>query len=231
MNIHILQHAPFEDIGAIEEWINKHKHTKSYTKLYESTNFPEIDSFDFLIILGGPMGTYEEEKYPWLCKEKEFILQAANSEKKILGICLGSQLLADVLGAKVYKNKAKEVGWFPVRLTQEGKKSNLFEWIKEEIMVFHWHGDTFKLPGGSVHLMKSEGCENQAYLYKNNILGIQFHFEATPESILSMLKNDSDYLDNSSEFLQNENEILEKLKYSQRSNEILFVVIDRFLEM
>ena len=97
MNIHIFQHAPLEnDTGAINHWINKGNHKKFYTRLYTDDPFPAIDSFDFLIILGGPMGTYEEDTYVWLIKEKEFIRQAVKAGKKILGICLGSQLLADV---------------------------------------------------------------------------------------------------------------------------------------
>ena len=231
MNIHILQHVPFEDTGSIEYWINKNSYKKSYTRLYADEAFPAMDSFDFLIILGGPMGTYEEDKHSWLVREKEFISQAVKSEKKILGICLGSQLLADVLGGRVYKNDEKEIGWFPVKLTSQGRKNILFDVIEDVIEVFHWHGDTFTLPENSIHLLESSTCRNQAFLYKSNVLALQFHFEATSDSIVSMLENDSEDLDISSDFVQNTAEILNNIYYSKRANEILFTLLDRFLNL
>ncbi len=231
MNIHILQHVPFEDTGAIDQWINNGKHKKFYTRLYADDPFPTIDSFDFMIILGGPMGTYEEDKYFWLVKEKEFIHQAVKSGKKILGICLGSQLLADVLGAEVYKNDKKEIGWFPVMLTPEGRDHALFGGIEDSINVLHWHGDTFTLPEGSIHLLESVVCTNQAFLYKTHVLGLQFHFEAIPDSVTSMLENDSEDLSISLNSVQNSAEILNNLHYSHRANEILFTLLDRFLAL
>lgn len=177
------------------------------------------------------MGTYDVDKYPWLFKEKEFILQTIKAGKKVLGICLGSQLLAEILGGKVYKNTEKEIGWFPVTLTFEGKNNVLFKDMEDTLNVFHWHGDTFTLPEKSIHLISSAGCENQAYLYQNNVLGLQFHFEATPESINSMLVNDSEDLETLAKFIQNRQEILNSLHYSHRANEILFILLERFLTL
>ena len=231
MNVHILQHVPFEDIGAIDQWINNRNHRKSYTRLYADDSFPTIDSFDFMIILGGPMGTYEEDKYSWLIKEKEFIRQTVKSGKKILGICLGSQLLADVLGAEVYKNDKKEIGWFPVMLTPDGRNHTLFDGIEDSINVLHWHGDTFTLPEKSIHLLESAACTNQAFLYETHILGLQFHFEATPDSVISMLANDSEDLNISLDSVQSSEEILNNLHYSNKANEILFTLLDKFLAL
>lgn len=231
MNIHILKHVPFEDIGAIDQWIKINNYKKSYTKLYESISFPEMNSFDFLIILGGPMGTYEEEDYPWLIEEKNFIQEAIKAKKKILGICLGSQLLADVLGAEVYKNNEKEIGWFPVSITPEGRGNSLLKDIEDKIEVFHWHGDTFTLPKKSIHLMSSAACNNQAYLYENNILAFQFHFESTPESVSSMVNNEVEDLDASGKFVQDQSKILDNLHYSEKANEILFIILERFLNL
>ena len=232
MNIHILQHAPLEnDTGAIDRWINKGNHKKFYTRLYADDPFPAIDSFDFLIILGGPMGAYEEDKYVWLIKEKEFIHQAIKAGKKILGICLGSQLLADVLGAKVYKNNKKEIGWFPVTLTPDGRDHALFAGIENSINVLHWHGDTFSLPEKSIHLLESKACTNQAFLYETHVLGLQFHFEATPDSVISMLESDSEDLSISLDSMQSSEEILNNLHYSGKSNELLFTLLDRFLAL
>ena len=231
MNIHILQHVPFEDTGAIDQWITKNNHKKFYTRLYASDPFPAMDGFDFLIILGGPMGTYEEDKYFWLIKEKEFIRQTIKSGKKVLGICLGSQMLAEVLGSEVYKNNKKEIGWFPVMFTPDGRNNTLFDGIEDSINVLHWHGDTFTLPEKSIHLLKSEACSNQAFLYETHVLGLQFHFEATPESVTSMLENDSEDLNISSDSVQNSGEILNNLHYSDRANKILFILLDRFLAL
>jgi GMP synthase-like glutamine amidotransferase len=148
-----------------------------------------------------------------------------------LGICLGSQLLADVLGGSVYKQSQKEIGWFPVSLTPEGRANPLFEGIEDTVKVFHWHGDTFTLPEKSIRLMESAACENQAYLYQTNILGLQFHLEVSPESVSSMLENDIDELNASGEFIQTKSEILDNLHYSKRANEILFILLERFLNL
>ena len=163
--------------------------------------------------------------------EKKFIFQASESGKKILGICLGSQLLADILGGTVYKNDQKEIGWFPVKLTPDGRESNLFDGIEDIIDVFHWHGDTFTLPEKSIHLLESNICRNQAFLYESHILGLQFHFEATPDSVSSMLENDSEDLNTPADFVQNAEKILDNLYYSNRANEILYILLDRFLNL
>ncbi len=160
MRIHYLQHKPYESLGCIEEWISKSRHSLSATKFYEDTSLPKFSDFDFLIIMGGPMGVYDEDKYPWLKDEKKFIKESINDNKIVLGICLGSQLIADSLGSKVYKNKFKEIGWFPVKIKNEHK---FFNSLPEEIITAHWHGDTFDLPDGAVHIAESSACKNQAF--------------------------------------------------------------------
>lgn len=148
-----------------------------------------MDSFDWLIIMGGPMNIYEHKQYPWLVREKQFIKKAVKSGKIILGVCLGAQLLADVLGGKVTKNKYKEIGFFPVELTKQGKASPVFAGMPAEFIAMHWHGDTFSIPTGALCLAKSKGCKNQAFSFKDRVFGMQFHFEYSPGHIKEFFKD------------------------------------------
>ncbi len=131
--------------------------------------------------MGGPMSVHDEEKHPWLKDEKRFIKKCIVADKKILGVCLGSQLAADALGARVYKNKEKEIGWFAIRKTA-ARHPVSYHWPKEA-MVFHWHGDTFDLPKGAIHLAESDACKHQAFIWNNQILALQCHFEVEPEHV------------------------------------------------
>lgn len=187
MRIHYLQHVPFEDLANIWMWANNNGHSVSSTKLYMNQKLPEIGSFDWLIVMGGPMNIYEEEKYSWLAREKHFIKDTIKSGRFVLGICLGAQLVADVLGGKVKRNNHKEIGWLTVRKTQEG--SGVMSSLPNEFMAFHWHGDTFDIPPGATRLAESEGCENQAFEYGRNVLGFQFHLESSEASVQRLIEN------------------------------------------
>jgi len=220
MNIHYFQHVPFEGLGSITEWVNTPEHKVTATRFYEDDRLPFVDICDMLIVLGGPMGVHDEKEYPWLKKEKVFIEKAIAKGKKVVGICLGAQLIADVLGAKVYKNKEKEIGWFPI----EFKQHQFASAVPSPLTVFHWHGDTFDLPKDSVHLAKSVACENQAFLYKDHVLGLQFHMEATEESINSLLQNCKNELVES-HFIQSEEEIL-NYPISVRNNGFLKTMLE-----
>ena len=149
MNIHYLQHVPFEGLGSIEAWLKTGNHRLTDTRLYQNGPLPEMADFDWLIVMGGPMGVDDEDQYPWLKQEKQFIQQAIESGKIVLGICLGAQLIAAALGAKVYKNKNPEIGWFNIDRHIEAEKTILSSVILSQLEVFHWHGDTFDIPAGS----------------------------------------------------------------------------------
>ena len=189
IRIHCFQHVLFEGLGNIEEWIKAKGHLLSATRFYNNEALPKLDDIDWLIVMGGPMGAYEENLYPWLAAEKRFIGQAINKGLKVLGICLGAQLIASALGAKVYPNPYKEIGWFPINLTDDGKTSALFRGLPAEILVFHWHGDTFDLPSGAKHLAESTACKNQAFFYKNHVLALQFHLDLKRENVEQLIKN------------------------------------------
>jgi GMP synthase-like glutamine amidotransferase len=185
--IHYLLHVPFETPGFIEKWASERNILQTYTRFFDGDPLPDTNAFDMLIIMGGTMGVYDTEKFPWLTDEKAFIKQCAVRNKTILGICLGSQLLADALGAKVYPNQQKEIGFFPIKKTKASETFQLFSNFPQTINVFHWHGDTFDLPIGAVHLLQSDACKNQAFIYGNKIMGLQFHLEMTEETLKKML--------------------------------------------
>jgi len=187
MRIHALQHVDFEGVGHIGRWIASRGHTLTLTRLYAGDPLPLLADFDRLVIMGGPMNIYEDDRYPWLAAERALIREAIGAGRSAVGICLGAQLLADALGSKVVAGKNKEIGWWPIRLTGAGKRSGFLADLPETPTVFHWHGDTFAIPPGAVHLAESEGCASQAFLYDQRILGLQFHLESTPETVRELV--------------------------------------------
>lgn len=187
MNIHYLQHVPFEGLGSIEQWVRRGGHNLGATRLYCDDPLPDIHAVDLLVVMGGPMNIYEETEYPWLANEKRFIERAITTGQRVLGICLGAQLVADVLGARVYANADKEIGWFPVEKTEVVSGDDLFETFPQQIDVFHWHGDTFDIPSGAVHAACSAGCANQAFIYDERVVGLQFHLETTLASAQQLI--------------------------------------------
>lgn len=194
MNIHFLQHVPFEGLASIRGWIERGGHKVTCTRLYAGDGFPRPDSIDLLIVMGGPMGVYDVDQYPWLKAEKAFLRAVIDTGKRVLGICLGAQLIADVLGARVYPNSQKEIGWFPLTRTAAAENSALGRLLPAEFMAYHWHGDTFDLPPGAVHLAQTPICRHQAYAIGDRILGLQFHLETTPESARELIEHCSDEL-------------------------------------
>ncbi len=224
MNIHFLQHVPFEGLANLERWVKEQKHSISGTFLYEQANFPSVTDIDMLIVLGGPMGVYDEEKYSWLAAEKQFIQEAIERNKFVLGICLGAQLIAEVLGAKVYQNKQKEIGWFPVELTKEGMESPLFQNIPNRFTAFHWHGDTFDLPTGASHIARSEGCLNQAFTYGNHVVGLQFHLESTGASIENLIQHCPEDLQKG-KYVQSEAEMRNQEGHINANTQLMYTLL------
>ncbi|GBD99061.1 GMP synthase [glutamine-hydrolyzing] [bacterium BMS3Abin07] len=192
MRIHSLQHVPFEDLANIEVWAGAKGHEISKTLLFRYDRLPENGDFDWLIVMGGPMGIYDEDGYPWLIDEKRFIERTINDGKTVLGVCLGAQLIAGVLGAKVKRNTYREIGWFPVSLVKDAGNSGLFHNLPERFTAFHWHGDTFEIPPGARCMASSEGCANQAFEYDGRVVGLQFHLESSEASIKRLIDNCSD---------------------------------------
>lgn len=180
MRAHYLQHVPFEGLGSIENWLKDKGYKISATHLYQAAEFPDVNNIDLLIIMGGPMSVNDEAELPWLIAEKQFVRNVIEAGKPVLGICLGAQMIANALGAKVYPNFKKEIGWFPIQNTSANK--NLFQ-FPESATVFHWHGETFDLPDNAKLLASSQACVNQAFQIGKNVIGLQFHLETTPASL------------------------------------------------
>lgn len=229
LRLHYLQHVPFEGPGFIKVWARENGFLVSSTALYEDEPLPGAGSFDWLVIMGGPMGVYDEDRCPWLKPEKEFIRAAIDAGKTVIGICLGSQLIAEVLGAKVYPNKEKEIGWFDVALTQEGIACRLLQGFEPQFPVFHWHGDTFDLPPGSERLMTSHACLNQAFLHEDRVLGLQFHIEVTEESLNAMIDNGEQELREEGRWIETGKDILNKANLVARCNTKLDMILNRLL--
>ncbi len=225
MRLHYLQHVPFEDMATIEAWAKEKGHDISRTLLFEGETPPKPEDFDWLVIMGGPMNVYEDEKYPWLTEEKRFIKRAIEEGKIVLGICLGAQLIADILGGKVDKNDHREIGWHWVSLTPEGSNSEIFGVLPEKFVALQWHGDTFDLPPGAAWTAKSEACENQAFQH-GKAIGLQFHLEASMESIDDLIKNCSGELSDGGEYVQNEGEILARVDAIPEMNGLMARFLD-----
>jgi GMP synthase-like glutamine amidotransferase len=187
MRIQVLQHVPFEGPAGIADWAASRGHPLTVARLYCGDPLPTLDTFDRLAVMGGPMGIYDEQDHPWLLPEKAFLAAAIQAGKTIVGVCLGAQLLADCLGARVIHNAHKEIGWLPIELTPEALADPVFGPLAPGLTVYHWHGDTFPLPPGTVHLARSAGCEHQAFLHQGRVLGLQFHIETTPESLAALV--------------------------------------------
>lgn len=225
LRIHVLQHVAFEGPAAIEKWLMGRGHSLSVTKLYQNESLPTQNDFDWLIVMGGPMGVDDIEQYPWLKNERKFILNSIESGKCILGICLGSQLIAAALGAKVKKNKYREIGWFDITRSEQIKETILGDIWPESIEVFHWHGDTFEIPVGAQRLASSEACSNQGFILNNKIIGLQFHLEVTPESIGTLIENCNNELDGSV-YVQSEKKLIPENPIFIKINQLLSVILE-----
>jgi GMP synthase (glutamine-hydrolysing) len=191
-NIFIFRHVPHEGIGSIATYLESLPLTIQYCDL-DSHQVPNElpHDLDFVIAMGGPMNVDETGRFPFLLAERRFIRKAIDAGIPTLGICLGAQMIARALGAPVYCGARKEIGWYPVELTQEGRKDALFQsHASSNFVVLQWHGDTFELPDGAVRLARSELFQNQAFRYGKHVYAIQFHFEVTEEMIRDwMIKN------------------------------------------
>lgn len=228
VRIHFLQHVSFEGPGYFGLWAQQKGFSVSGTKLFEQVTFPDHESYDWLVIMGGPMSIHDEHEFSWLRAEKQFIRSAVDAGKIVLGVCLGAQLIAGVLGTRVYPNQQKEIGWFPIEQTSEGKDHLYFSQFPEALTVMHWHGETFDLPAGAVRLFSSAACLNQAFIFNKRVFAFQFHFEFTPESLALIIENCRNELV-PDRFIQTETDIIANSRHCQTTNHYLSDLLDRLL--
>lgn len=182
MKVLAFRHVPFEGLGRIAPLLERRGIGCEYADLFQDNRpLPVISDYDGLIVMGGPMSA--NDSLPFLDRERDLIHEAIRRGQPLLGICLGSQLIARVLGAAVLRNPAKEIGWFDLDFTAAASDDTLFGGIGGPENVFHWHGETWQLPPGAELLASSQLCPNQAFRSGRNIYGLQFHLEVTPEMI------------------------------------------------
>ena len=218
MRLHYIQHVPFETPGLILDWANKNNHSLSSTMLYKNEKLPNITDFDMLVIMGGPMNIYDFDKHPWLKNERDFIKNAIYSDKKIVGICLGAQLIASVLGADIYQNDNKEIGWFKVNHNNK------------QTAVLHWHGDTFDLPDGANLIFTNNTCVNQGFIYNKSVLALQFHLEMSYSQVEAIIDNCIDELDEDGIFIQSAADILAGRINIDAAEDLLYDLLDELTQ-
>jgi GMP synthase-like glutamine amidotransferase len=207
MKIHVLIHADFEQPGYIDLWAENNDFELVKIKCWENPTYPDVNTVDRLLIMGGPMGVYELDKYTWLATEIGFIKDVIDKGKKVLGICLGSQLIAAAMGAKVYPMTHKEIGWFMITWDKAALMHQLTKGVSRKTKVFHHHGDTYDLPDNATRMASSEGCVNQAFVIGNNVLALQFHMEIVPSLLKDMMAHGGELKTGS--FVQTEERINE----------------------
>jgi GMP synthase-like glutamine amidotransferase len=226
MKVHWLQHLPFEGLGSMGAYFRQKNILSTSTHFYLNQQLPDIDSFDWLIIMGGFMGANDDGEYSWLTAEKAFIKKAIDCGKVVIGVCLGAQLIAASLGAKVYKNKYKEIGWFDLTPAKESQSTILADCFAEKLEVFHWHGDTFDLPKDATHLASSDACKNQGFIIDNRVVGFQFHLETTQATAKDLVEHCRNELDGS-KYVQSESEILSDTSRFDRINNVMCSILDK----
>ncbi len=183
MNALIIKHIEIEGPGLMEPLLKQEKIPFQVLNLETGTHLPKLDDLTHIVILGGPMNVYEEDQYPFLREEDHFIKEAIKKGKSVLGICLGAQLIAKALGARVFTAPVKEIGWYDVSLTRIGSRDPLFSRFPKTFSVFQWHGDTFDIPRGAKLIATSHSVPHQAFRYGGNVYGLQFHLEVTEEMV------------------------------------------------
>lgn len=230
MKISILQHAPFEGPGLIAEWASERNADMTITKVFANEPLPDLDSFDLLILMGGPMSVNDEKEYPWLIEEKKFIRKAIERNMRIMGICLGAQLIASSLGKNIYPNPEKEIGWFQVDFTDEIRKTFLFNHFPHSMVVFHWHGETFEIPESAMLIGSSPACRNQGFLMGRSVIALQFHLEETGDSLQEISTACAAELQEG-KWIQSEESIRNGIGNVPAAKSILYQLLDKLISL
>jgi GMP synthase-like glutamine amidotransferase len=224
MRMAVLQHVQFEGPAAVTDWAAARRLPLRVHHLYRDSVLPSLSDFDMLTVMGGPMSANDEAKLGWLGPEIAFVREAIAADKTVLGICLGAQIIAKALGAGVYPESAKEIGWFPVHRTAGSHL--LFDGLPDSFTPLHWHGETFDLPHEATLLAKSKITKTQAFAVGRRVLGLQFHMEATEESVRALLKGAAHEIGHGA-FEQEPHAILADLNLCVSLRPLLDTVLDR----
>jgi GMP synthase-like glutamine amidotransferase len=224
MRMAVLQHVEFEGPAAVADWAAGRGFPLRIFHLHRDPTLPSLADFDMLTVMGGPMSANDEAQLGWLGREIALVREAIAADKTVLGICLGAQIIAKALGARVYPGSAKEIGWFPVQRTTGSHP--LFEGLPDSFTPFHWHGETFDLPHEATLLAKSKITQTQAFAVGQRVLGLQFHMEATEESVRALLKGAAHEIGDGA-FEQQPGTILASLKHCASLRPLLDTVLGR----
>jgi GMP synthase (glutamine-hydrolysing) len=185
----VCQHVPHEILGTLNPLLKRAGFRIRYVNFGRHPDAQaNLDGYAGLVILGGPMSAYDDQRLPHLAVEMKLIESAMQRNLPVLGICLGGQLVARTLGARVYANHVKEIGWYDVEPSPHADDDPLLDEFEERETLFQWHGDTFDIPSGAIHLASSRHCLNQAFRYGDNVYAFQFHLEVDEAMILRWLK-------------------------------------------
>jgi GMP synthase (glutamine-hydrolysing) len=228
MNILCITHADFESPGVIEQWALDNNYNFKIERPYRGENLSAIDDFDFLIIMGGPQSPIKINEFPYLSAEIDLIKSAIVQNKKILGFCLGAQLIGEAFGAKTARSPEKEVGVYPINLTDEASNDSLLQELPSSFPVIHWHNDMPGLTETSVLLASSLGCPRQIVQYKDNVYGFQCHLEITLDGIKALIEAVPEDL-KPSKFTQSKEELLGR-DYEVINN-LMITILDRFVKI
>ncbi len=194
MRLHALRHVPYEGLGHVAEWADARGHEVAVTRCWEHGAFPDPDTYDLLVVLGGPMGVRDAGRYSWLARELDYLERIVEIGRPVVGICLGGQMLAAVLGAAVARHRHPEVGWHRIEPATggagSGEEALLAPFFAPGVRVLQWHYDAFTLPAGARALARSEACERQAFSWGERLLALQFHPEMTAAEVDAILQQD-----------------------------------------
>ncbi|MCB0346024.1 MAG: type 1 glutamine amidotransferase [Bdellovibrionales bacterium] len=229
MKISVLQNVDFEGPGAIADWAEQRRWDMEVVRAYAGDSVQRAAGSELLVVLGGPMGVGDTDKFPWLESERNLISTEVSRGGRVLGICLGAQLLASAMGADVSSSPYKEIGWFPVRRITSAANCFMHDVLPEQFSAFHWHGDMFAVPTGAISLAESDGCPNQGFLFGNKALGLQFHLEVKADGVEKLVEACPQDL-NTGRFVQTAEKMLKSSELFAESNQLLFAVLDALCE-
>jgi GMP synthase (glutamine-hydrolysing) len=229
MIIHCLQHVPYLGPGAIHHWAVAKGYALSRTPVYRQGTFPDPASFDALVVLSGPSKFFGTEQENLLLCEKRFIARCLHQNKRMLGINLGARLIAEVLGARIYADKVKEIGWYFISWNSNAHRHPMFSFLPARQIVFQWHRDTFELPDGCLPLAGSGCCRNQAFIYQDGVVGFQFHLELGFNNLTQLVRLNKEELKERGPHIQSAEHMLDRPEYLVANNHSLFQFLDLFL--
>lgn len=232
LSILFIKHIDIEGPGTLSDFLDSKAVPYEIIDVSNGDALPSTpEEYKAIVILGGPMNVYEEDKYPFLKSEDELIKAALSKGVPMLGLCLGAQLIAKAAGARIGRSLEKEIGWFKVDLTEKGLKDPLFNGFGSDLDVFQWHGDTFEIPDNGVHLASSEICLNQAFRYNSNVYGLQFHLEVTRDMIQEWLDAYSDEVSSMGDKVNKEEIVKRSEAFSEEYNNQAKVFYENFLNI